>query len=119
LYSDFLVTHPLVFTDATDPLEVDSWLCTTESKFGLLHCTESQKSMCAVQQLRGAAGAWWASYIATLPEDHHVPWDELRTTFRAHHLSMGLLRSKLKEFLDFEQGNHSVFDYMRQFNTLA
>jgi hypothetical protein len=32
---------------------------------------------------------------------------------------MGLLRSKLKEFLDFEQGNHSVFDYMRQFNTLA
>jgi hypothetical protein len=32
---------------------------------------------------------------------------------------MGLLHSKLKEFLDLEQGNHSVFDYMRQFNTLA
>jgi hypothetical protein len=32
---------------------------------------------------------------------------------------MGLLRSKLKEFLDLEQGNRSVFDYMRQFNTLA
>jgi hypothetical protein len=32
---------------------------------------------------------------------------------------MGLLRSKLKEFLDLEQGNHSVFDYTRQFNTLA
>jgi hypothetical protein len=30
-----------------------------------------------------------------------------------------LLRSKLKEFLDMEQGNHSVFDYTRQFNTLA
>jgi hypothetical protein len=38
-YSDFLATHPLVFPDATDPLEADSWLCTTESKFGLLHCT--------------------------------------------------------------------------------
>jgi hypothetical protein len=25
----------------------------------------------------------------------------------------------LKEFLDLEQGNHSVFDYTRQFNTLA
>jgi hypothetical protein len=23
-YSDFLATHPLVFTDATDPLEADS-----------------------------------------------------------------------------------------------
>jgi hypothetical protein len=25
----------------------------------------------------------------------------------------------LKEFLDLEQGNHSVFDYMRRLNTLA
>jgi hypothetical protein len=39
-YSDFLVTHPPVFADATDPLEADSWLHTMESKFGLLDCTE-------------------------------------------------------------------------------
>jgi hypothetical protein len=32
---------------------------------------------------------------------------------------VGLLHSKLKEFLDLEQGNHSVFDYTRQFNTLS
>jgi hypothetical protein len=90
-----------------------------ESKFGLLHCTECQKTLYAAQQLRGVAGAWWASYITTLPDDHHVPWGKFRTAFRAHHLSAGLLRSKLKEFLDLEQGNHSVFDYTRQFNTLA
>jgi hypothetical protein len=72
-----------------------------------------------VQQLRCAAGAWWGSYIATLPEDHHVSWGEFRATFHAHHLSAGLLHSKLKEFLDLKQGNHSVFDYTRQVNTLA
>jgi hypothetical protein len=72
-----------------------------------------------MQQFRGTVGAWWASYNATLPDDHHVPWGEFRNTFRAHHLSAGLLRSKLKKFLDLEQGNHSVFDYTRQFNTLA
>jgi hypothetical protein len=49
LYSDFLATHPPVFTDVTDPLEVDSWLCTTESKFRLLHCTEYQKTLYAAQ----------------------------------------------------------------------
>jgi hypothetical protein len=65
------------------------------------------------------AGAWWASYITTLPDDHHVPWGEFRTAFHAHHLSVGLLHSKLKEFLDISQGNHSAFDYMRQFNTMA
>jgi hypothetical protein len=118
-YSDFLATHLPVFADVNDPLEADSWLCTTESKFGLLHCTEYRKTLYAAQQLRGAAKAWWASYIATLPDDHHVPWDKFHTAFRAHHLSAGLLCSKLKEFLDLEQGNHSLFDYTRQFNTLA
>jgi hypothetical protein len=44
---------------------------------------------------------------------------EFHTAFHAHHLSTSPLRSKLKEFLDLEQGNHSVFDYTRQFNTLA
>jgi hypothetical protein len=51
--------------------------------------------------------------------DHQVPWGEFCTAFHAHHLSADLLRTKLKEILDLEQGNHSVFDYMRQFNTLA
>jgi hypothetical protein len=118
-YSNFLATHPPVFANATNPLEADNWLLTTESKFGLIHCTEYQKTLYAARQLRGAAGAWWASYITTLPDDHHVPWGEFYTTFCAYHLSTGLLRSKLKEFLDLAQGNHSVFDYTRQFNTLA
>jgi hypothetical protein len=113
LYSDFLVTYPPVFADATDPLEADSWLCTTESMFGLLDYIEHQRTLYTVQQLRGATGAWWASYIAALPADDHVLWGEFCTAFRAHHLSAGLLHSKLKEFLDFEQGNHSVFDYTR------
>jgi hypothetical protein len=119
LYSNFLATHLLVFADATDPLEADSWLHTMESKLGLLRCTENQKPLYAAQQLRGSVGAWWASNITDLPIDHHVLWGEFCTAFRAHHLSMGLLRTKLKEFLDLEQGNHGVFDYTRQFNTLA
>jgi hypothetical protein len=101
-YSDFLATHLPVFADVTGPMEVDSWLHTTDSKFGLLHFTEYQKTLYAAQQLRGIAGAWCAPYIATLPDDHHVLWGEFCTAFRAHHLSVGLLHSKLKEFLDLE-----------------
>jgi hypothetical protein len=69
--------------------------------------------------MRGSAGAFWASYIAALPADHQVPWGEFCTAFYAHHLSTGLLHTKLKEILDLEQGNHSVFDYTMQFNNLA
>jgi hypothetical protein len=46
-YSDFLATRPPVFADAIDPLEVDSCLRTTESMFGLLYCTEYQKTLYA------------------------------------------------------------------------
>jgi hypothetical protein len=50
-YSDFLATHLPIFADVTDPLEADSWLRTTESKFELLHFTEYQKTLYAAQQL--------------------------------------------------------------------
>jgi hypothetical protein len=49
----FLATHPPVFADATGPLEVDSWLRTMEYKFGLLHCTEYQKTMYTAQLEHG------------------------------------------------------------------
>jgi hypothetical protein len=87
--------------------------------FSLLHYTEYKKTLYAAQQLKGSVGAWWASYTAALPTNHHIPWGDFRTAFRAHHLSAGLLRNKLKEFLDLELGNHYVFDYTGQFNTLA
>jgi hypothetical protein len=56
-YLDFLATHSPVFTDATNPLEADSWLRTMESKFGQLHCIEYQKTLYATQQLKVTAGA--------------------------------------------------------------
>jgi hypothetical protein len=59
-YSNFLATHPLIFSGAKDPLDVDDWLRTAESKFNLLHSTEYQKTLYAAQQLRCPAGAWWA-----------------------------------------------------------
>jgi hypothetical protein len=65
-YTDFLVTHPLTFAEVTDQLEADNWLHIIESKFGLLHCTEIQKTLFAAQQLHGPASAWWANFTATI-----------------------------------------------------
>jgi hypothetical protein len=100
-------------------MEADNWLRTTESKFGLLQCMEYQNTLYAAQQLQGSAGSWWASYTTAQPVNHQVPWGEFHTTFHGHHLSADLLRHKLKEFLDLEQGNHSVYNYACQFNTLT
>jgi hypothetical protein len=118
-YSEFLATHPSLIFGGKDPFEADDWLRTTESKFSLLHCTEYQKPLYAAQQLRGPAGAWLASYTAALPSDHHMPWGEFRVAFRGHDLSAGIMRCKLAEFLDLHQGNHSVYEYIQEFNNLA
>jgi hypothetical protein len=48
-YSDFTATHPLLFTESGEPLEADHWLRVMESKFGLLCCTEVQKTLFIVQ----------------------------------------------------------------------
>jgi hypothetical protein len=83
-YSDFAATHPPLFTEAGEPLEADHWLRVIESKFGLLRCTEVQKTLFAAQQLWGDASAWWANYTTTLSADYQVSWAEFRNAFRAH-----------------------------------
>jgi hypothetical protein len=46
-YGDFVVTHPPLFTEAGEPLEANHWLRVMESKFGLLRCTDVQKTIFA------------------------------------------------------------------------
>jgi chloramphenicol O-acetyltransferase len=48
-YSDFLMTHPPLFSGVKDPLEVDDWLHTIKSKFDPLHCIKYQKTLYAAQ----------------------------------------------------------------------
>jgi hypothetical protein len=90
-----------------------------ESKFGLLHCTEVQKTIFTAQQLCGDASAWWANYATTRPTDYQVPWTELRSAFRAHYILAGMMRKKHQEFMDLKQGERSVHDYSKLFNHLA
>jgi hypothetical protein len=56
-YGDFTATHPLLFTEAGEALKADHWLQVIESKFGLLHCMEAQKTLFAEQKLHGDASA--------------------------------------------------------------
>jgi hypothetical protein len=52
-YTRFLETHPPTFIEVSDVLKADNLLHITESKSGLLQCTEYEKTLYAAQQLRG------------------------------------------------------------------
>jgi hypothetical protein len=71
-------------------------------EFGLLCCTEVQKTLFAVQQLRGDASAWWDNYTATRPTDYHVSWAEFRNAFRAYYIPTCMMRKKRQEFMDLK-----------------
>src|SRR5438105_12726499 len=66
-YGDFAGTHPPTFAKAEDPLEADSWIRLMESKFELLTCTETQKTLFSAHQLRGATASWCATFLAMQP----------------------------------------------------
>ncbi|GJN27991.1 hypothetical protein PR202_gb16067 [Eleusine coracana subsp. coracana] len=118
-YSDFLSTHPPTFERDREPLDADHWLRQTESKFGLLECTEHQKVLFAAQQLQGSASAWWANYEASLPAGCRVEWNEFKTAFHAHFIPAGLMQRKFQEFMDLKQGGRNVLQYSEAFNHLA
>jgi hypothetical protein len=44
-YGDFAATHPPLFIEAGELLKADHWLQVIESKSGLRHCTEVQKTL--------------------------------------------------------------------------
>ncbi|GJM93810.1 hypothetical protein PR202_ga10399 [Eleusine coracana subsp. coracana] len=118
-YSDFLATRPPTFTSTIEPMEAENFLRMLESKFGLLNCTPVQKTLFAMQQLHGAAGAWWANHVTSVGADQQVPWDEFKDAFRAHYIIAGLVRRKACEFAALKQGNRSVEEYCEEFNRLA
>ncbi|XP_066320609.1 uncharacterized protein [Miscanthus floridulus] len=110
-YVDFTGTRPLVFTKADEPLEADDWLCTMEQKFDLIPCTEFQKPVFAAQQLRGAAGAWWANLVAMQPAGVQLTWAKFCTAFHAHYILEGVMAMKLDEFLALKQGDQTVMQF--------
>jgi hypothetical protein len=75
---EFSETRPPIFVKAEEPLEADEWLHVMEQKFGLIHCTETQKPIFAAQQLRGPASTWWANFTSIQLEGHLVTWAEFK-----------------------------------------
>ena len=82
---------------------MEHWLHIMEQKFQLLNVTDEQKVRFASQQLLGSASAWWDTFNAMQPMDHHVTWREFTTTFRQYYIPAGLLNRKLSVFLELKQ----------------
>ena len=97
-YEQFLSTQPPLFHKMDEPLEVDSWLRTIESKFTLHPYNDNDKAGFEAQQFGGPARTWWDNHVAMFPEGTRFIWAQFKEAFKAHHIPTGVIRRKLIEF---------------------
>ena len=82
-------------------------------------CPDTAKDRFAAQQLHGPTRTWWDYFLAMLPADHVVTWEEFKTAYKVHHITAGISDHMLNEFLALTQGIRMVVQYAQAFNDLC
>jgi hypothetical protein len=118
-HKEFMSHRPPVFTHAADPLDADDWLKTIGKMLTTAQCDDRKKVLFAAGRLQGSAGAWWDAYTTTHATPDTITWQEFTDSFRSHHIPVGLMKLKKKEFLSLTHGGRSVTKYRDRFIELS
>jgi hypothetical protein len=100
--ADFHRLHPPKFGGSDNPLEANDWLREIEMKLEVVHASDRDKVLLAIQQLTGPALAWWQSYKEINLEAHTMIWDDFVKLFREHHIPNSVMKLKRQEFLSLQ-----------------
>jgi hypothetical protein len=90
-----------------------------EDKFHVLRLTEVLKTEYAAHHLQGPAGMWWKHHHTTFPPNAQISWREFTEAFRGVYIPSGLVEMKLGEFLELNQGNKTITQYLHAINNLC
>jgi hypothetical protein len=67
----------------------------------------------AAHQLVGPTTDWWDVYVDEAHEElETINWQEFKNSFRSHHVSLGVMKLKKKEFEDLKHGSMTVSEYV-------
>ncbi|XP_066311177.1 uncharacterized protein [Miscanthus floridulus] len=116
---EFLKGHPPIFKHSVDPLQADDRLRAIERQLEIAQCDDKEKDLYASRQLQGAALDWWDSFHFGRTEANPITWAEFCSAFRSHHMPVGLMKLKRKEFLALKKGSMTVAEYCDKFIQLS
>jgi hypothetical protein len=116
---EFQRTKPPTFSHSIEPMDADDWLKTIEKKLQVVQCNNREKVLFASHQLEGPAADWWDAYVEAHEEPESINWQEFKNGFRSHHVPLGVMKLKKKEFKDLKQGSMSVSEYVTHFTQLS
>jgi hypothetical protein len=94
-------------------------LKTIEKKLQVVQYNNCEKVLFASHQLEGPTADWWDAYIEAHEEPGSINWQEFKNSFRSHHVSLGVMKLKKKEFRDLKQGSMTVSEYVTHFTQLS
>jgi hypothetical protein len=116
---EFQWTKPLTFSHSIKPMDVDDWWKTVEKKMQVVQCNNKEKVLFTAHQLVGPVADWWDAYVGAHEEPETMNWKEFRNSFRTHHVPLGVMKLKKKEFEDLKQGSMTVSEYVTRFTQLS
>jgi hypothetical protein len=94
-------------------------LKTVEKKLQFVQCNNREKVLFAAHQLVRPAADWWNAYVEAHEELEIIKWQEFKNSFRNHHVPLGVMKLKKKEFEDLKQGSMTVSEYVTRFTQLS
>jgi phosphoketolase len=100
-------------------MDADDWLKTIEKKLQVVQCNNHEKVLFALHQLEGPIADCRDAYIEAHEEPKSINWQELKNSFRSHHVPLGVMKLKKKEFEDLKQGLMSMNEYVTRFTQLS
>jgi hypothetical protein len=100
-------------------MDADDWLKTIEKKLQVVQCTNWERVLFVAHQLVRPAADWWDAFVETHEEPETINRQEFRNNFRTHHVLLGVMKLKKKEFKDLKQGSMSVSKYVTRFTQLS
>jgi hypothetical protein len=69
--------------------------------------------------LVGPAIDWWDAYVEAHEEPESINWQDFRNSFKSHHVPLGVMKLKKKEFEDLKQDSIFVSEYVTHFTQLS
>jgi hypothetical protein len=69
--------------------------------------------------LVGPAADWWDAYVEAHEEPETNNWQEFKNYLRSHHVLLGVMKLKKKEFGDLKQGSMTGSEYVTRFTQLS
>jgi hypothetical protein len=85
----------------------------------ITQCNDREKVLYASRRLEGSASDWWDAFTAAHTNADTIIWPEFQVNFHAHHIPLGIMKLKKKEFLSLTQGNMTVSEYRDRFTQLS